>query len=115
MGATIGLLVLGSMPLGSIGVEQIDFEITWPGHGWLLALAMACQVVGWIAITHALPRLPGAHTSFAVLIQPVLTIIWGIFILDETPSFQQSLGMVMILVAIIAVTLYGSATTESQS
>ena len=62
-----------------------------------------------------LPRLPGAHTSFAVLIQPVLTIVWGIFILDETPSFQQSLGMVMILGAIIAVTLYGSATTESES
>ena len=115
IGATIGLLFLGSMPLGSIGVEQIVFAITWPGHGWLLALALSCQVAGWIAITHALPRLPGAHTSFAVLIQPVLTIVWGIFLLNETPSFQQSLGMFMILGAIISVTLYGSTTIESEA
>ena len=37
-------------------------------------------------------RLPGAHTSFAVLIQPVLTIIWGIFLLDESPSTSSRLG-----------------------
>ena len=115
IGATIGLLILDSMPLASIGVEQISFEITWPGHGWLLALALTCQVAGWIAITHALPRLPGAHTSFAVLIQPVLTIVWGMALLDEPPSFQQSLGMVLILGAIIAETLYASPPTGSHA
>ena len=72
LGATIGLLFLGLIPMESIGVQQISFEITWPSHAWLLLLAFSCQVAGWIAITYALPRLPGAHTSFAVLIQPVL-------------------------------------------
>ena len=32
-GATIGLLVLGSMPLSGVGIEAIDHTITWPGHG----------------------------------------------------------------------------------
>ena len=115
VGATIGLLFLGLMPLESIGVEQINFDITWPSHAWLLLLAFSCQVAGWIAITYALPRLPGAHTSFAVLIQPVLTIIWGIFFLDESPSTQQSAGMVLIFIAIIAVTMFGDAKAKPES
>ncbi|MAJ18545.1 MAG: EamA family transporter [Euryarchaeota archaeon] len=114
-GATIGLLVLGSMPLSGVGIEAIDHTITWPGHGWLLLLAITCQVVGWIAITYALPRLPAAHTSFAVLLQPVLTIVWGVLLLSESPSMQQSTGMILIFAAIIAVTLFGAAEDSTQS
>lgn len=109
-GATLGILILGSMPLTSVGIEAIDHSITWPNHGWLILLALSCQVIGWIAITYALPRLPAAHTSFAVLLQPVLTIIWGVILLNESPSLQQSAGMALIFAAIIAVTLFG--TTE---
>jgi drug/metabolite transporter (DMT)-like permease len=114
-GATIGLLVIGSMPLSGIGIEAIDHTITWPGHGWLLLLAITCQVGGWIAITYALPRLPAAHTSFAVLLQPVLTIVWGVLLLSESPSLQQSAGMILIFAAIIAVTLFGAAEDSAQS
>ena len=114
-GATIGLLVIGSMPLSGIGIEAIDHTITWPGHGWLLLLAITCQVGGWIAITYALPRLPAAHTSFAVLLQPVLTIVWGVLLLSESPSMQQSAGMILIFAAIIAVTLFGAAEDSTQS
>ena len=114
-GATIGLLVHGSMPLSGVGIEAIDHTITWPGHGWLLLLAITCQVVGWIAITYALPRLPAAHTSFAVLLQPVLTIVWGVLLLSESPSVQQSTGMILIFAAIIAVTLFGAAEDSTQS
>lgn len=109
IGATTGLLLAGIMPLSRLGIEPIDFSINWPGHGWLILLAISCQVFGWIAITHALPRLPAAHTSFAILLQPVLTILWGVLFLFETPSFQQISGMLMIFIAIIAVTLFGAA------
>ena len=107
-GATLGILILGSMPLTSVGIEAIDHSITWPNHGWLILLALSCQVIGWIAITYALPRLPAAHTSFAVLLQPVLTIIWGVILLNESPSLQQSAGLALIFAAIIAVTLFGA-------
>ena len=108
-GATLGLLILGTMPPSSLGIEAIDHTISWPNHGWLVLLAVSCQVIGWIAITYALPRLPAAHTSFAVLTQPVLTIIWGMLILGEEPSMQQSAGMVLILVSVISVTAFGDA------
>ncbi len=108
-GAAFGLLIIGIAPLRSIGIEPVEFSITMPGHAWLMALALSGQVVGWIAITYALPRLPAAHTSFAVLLQPVLTILWGVLLLSEEPSVQQIAGMVLIFSSIIAVTLFGRA------
>ena len=115
-GAALGLLVLGLLPLSSVAIEPLELQPTWPGHGWLIVLAMLCQVAGWLAIAHALPRLPAAHTSFAVLLQPVLTLVWGYVILhQEGHSQNQVIGIFLVLAAIIAVTLYGSATTESET
>ena len=111
IGAAVGLLLIGIAPLEGLDIEPINFTLSWPGHGWLILLAISCQIIGWIAITFALPRLPAAHTSFAVLLQPVLTIVWGVILLSETPSLQQMVGMTLIFSAIIAVTMFG----ESQS
>ncbi len=108
-GAALGLLVLGLLPLSSMAIEPMELQPTWPGHGWLIVLAMLCQVAGWLAIAHALPRLPAAHTSFAILLQPVLTLVWGYVILhQEGHSQNQVIGIFLVLAAIIAVTLYGS-------
>ena len=108
VGCAIGLLILSFLPLQSIYVEPIDFQPSLPTHGWLLALAILSQVMGWLAIAYSLPRLPAAHTSFAILLQPTFTIIWGIIFLSEAPSIQQSIGMFLILGSIIGVTVYGS-------
>jgi drug/metabolite transporter (DMT)-like permease len=107
-GCAFGLLILSFLPLQSIHVDPIDFQPTLPVHGWLLLLAILSQVVGWLAISYSLPRLPAAYTSFAILLQPVLTIVWGVILLSESPSLQQSLGMFLILGSIIGVTVYGS-------
>jgi drug/metabolite transporter (DMT)-like permease len=80
----------------------------WPGHGWLLLLALGPQVGGWIAISYALPRLPAAHTSFAILLQPVMTMVWGRLIFDEIPSLTQLSGVALVLAGIAAVTVQGS-------
>ena len=108
VGCAIGLLILSFLPLQSIYVEPIDFEPKFPTHGWLLALAFLSQVTGWLAIAYSLPRLPAAYTSFAILLQPTFTIIWGIILLSESPSMQQAIGMFLILGSIIAVNTSGS-------
>ena len=108
VGCALGLLILSFLPLQSIYVEPIDFQPSFPTHGWLLALALLSQVTGWLAIAYSLPRLPAAHTSFAILLQPTFTIIWGIIFLSESPSIQQAIGMFLILGSIIAVTISGS-------
>ena len=111
-GAALGLFVLGLMPLSGYAIEPLVLQPTWPGHAWLIVLALLCQVAGWLAIAHALPRLPAAHTSFAVLLQPVLTLVWGYVILDQDGHSQnQVIGIFLVLAAIIAVTLYGSTSS----
>ena len=115
-GAALGLLVLGFLPLSGAAIEPLEIQPTWPGHGWLMLLALLCQVAGWLAIAHALPRLPAAHTSFAILLQPVLTLIWGYLILNEDGHSQnQLIGIFLVLLAITSVTLYGSATNTVDS
>ena len=112
LGCAIGLVILSFLPLQSIYVDPIDFEPNFPTHGWLLALALLSQVIGWLAIAHSLPRLPAAYTSFAILLQPTLTIVWGILLLSESPSLQQGIGMFLILGSIIAVTVNGSVEND---
>ena len=114
-GCALGLLILSFLPLQTIHIEPINFTPTWPIHGWLLLLAFLSQVVGWLAIAYSLPRLPAAYTSFAILLQPVLTIIWGVILLAESPSLQQSIGMFLILGSIIGVTVYGSVDSSSEA
>lgn len=103
MEATLGA-VIASFVIGMVG-PGIQFEVTWPGHGWLLALALGAQVSGWLLIGYALPRLPAVETATIILIQPALTIVWGALIFGERPSLLQILGGVIVLagVAVVAV------------
>ena len=78
---------------------------SWPAHGWLLSLAVVSQVGGWLAIGYALPRLPAAETSTFILLQPVLTMVWGALIFSERPSPLQLTGAALVLagVGVVAV------------
>lgn len=90
-GATVALLILGVIQGG------LDFEFSWPAHGWLLVLAIGCQAIAWLMITYALPRLPAVETATIILIQPALTMVWGAIIFDERPSGLQIIGAIIIM------------------
>src|SRR5690606_22566630 len=93
-GAALATLVAAPL-LGGI-----DFVPSWPGHGWLVALAIGSQVVGWLAIGYALPRLPAAETSTFILVQPVLTMVWGTLLFAERPSLLQLTGAAIVLTGV---------------
>jgi len=76
----------------------------WPGAGWLVLLALSSQVLGWLAITVSLPRLPAALTSLLLTIQPIGSLAAGAAILAEAPSALQLLGAVAVLVALAVAT-----------
>jgi len=102
MEATLGA-ALASLVMGIVG-SNLDFAITWPAHGWLLAVAIGSQVSGWLLISYVLPRLPVAETATIILLQPALTIVWGAMIFGERPSALQIVGGLIILggVALVA-------------
>jgi drug/metabolite transporter (DMT)-like permease len=98
VGATAALAIYG------FSADAIDPTFTWPTHGWLALLAVGSQVVGWLAIGFALPRLPAVVTSFAVLLQPTLTMAWGRMIFSERIGTVQLAGVALVLGGIAAVT-----------
>ena len=69
-------------------------------HLWLLALALVSQVVGWLLIATALPRLPALATSVMLLIQPVFAIFWGVLIFGERQSVLQWIGSAIVLAGV---------------
>ncbi len=94
IGAAVAAFVLGSLGSG------IDLGLTWPAHGWLVALALTAQVAGWLLIGFALPRLPAAETATIILLQPALTILWGALIFGERPSGLQIIGALVVLAGV---------------
>ncbi|MDH3517855.1 MAG: DMT family transporter [Acidimicrobiia bacterium] len=101
--AVIGAAVVAS--LAGLIFGDLDLAPSWPAHGWLIALALGAQVIGWLGIGYALPRLPAAHTSFAILLQPSLTLAWGALIFDERASLVQAAGVALVLAGILMVSL----------
>jgi drug/metabolite transporter (DMT)-like permease len=104
--ATVGVAV-GSL-IASLVDPGFDLGLSWPAHGWLLGLAMAVQVGGWLFIAAALPRLPALETSVMLLLQPMATVLWGTLIFAEHLSLLQWAGAALVLGGIGALTLRGS-------
>lgn len=75
---------------------------TWPADGWLVALALACQVAGWLLLTSSIHRLPAGLTSVALLLQPVLTLLWGATLLHEPIGWPQLAGAAVLLAGVAA-------------
>lgn len=82
----------------------VDLAPSWPAHGWLIALAITSQVVGWLLIAVSLPRVPAALTSVILLLQPVASVGLSAAVLDERPSPVQLLGCAIVLVGVVAAT-----------
>ncbi|MCB0130972.1 MAG: DMT family transporter [Caldilineaceae bacterium] len=72
---------------------------------WLnfLALGILTQVMGQLAISFALGALPASLVSPTLLGQPVLTMVWAVLLLGETPTIWHLLGGVVLLIGILVV------------
>jgi drug/metabolite transporter (DMT)-like permease len=100
VGAVSSLLI--GLPLG-----EVDLVPAWPAHGYLLALAISSQVIGWLLISVSLPRLPAALTSVVLTLQPVGSVVLAMLLLGEAPSGFQLLGASTILFGLLLATARG--------
>jgi drug/metabolite transporter (DMT)-like permease len=73
---------------------------TWPAHLWLALLAIISQVIGWLLIAMALPRLPAVETSIMLLGQPIFSVIWGVLFFGERLSGIQWIGSALVLAGV---------------
>lgn len=68
---------------------------------YLFALGILCQVLGWLIISIALPRLPAALTALILLIQPLGGMAFAVVLLGEHPTLIQILGGAVILAGVL--------------
>ncbi len=94
---------LVTLPVGA-GLGELELEPTWPEHGWLVLLALTAQVAGWLLIAAALPRLPAALTSITLTLQPALSVVLAVILLDEAPSAVQLAGVGIIIAGVVLAT-----------
>ncbi len=102
--STVGTAV-ASLFIGLAFAPDFDLGITWPAHGWILALAISAQVVGWLLISRSLPQLPALDTSVLLLGQPMLAILWARLIYDESLGVNQWLGVALVLAGLVIFSL----------
>lgn len=105
--ATLGAAIAGLL-LGLATDPGFDLRPAWPAHGWLLALAVGSQTIAWWGILTVLPRLPALDTSVILLVQPVLTVVWGRLLFDERLSSLQWAGVASVLCGVALVVLVGA-------
>ncbi|MEV4148677.1 DMT family transporter [Amycolatopsis sp. NPDC049691] len=105
-GAQSQSLVLATLSAGAVavvlGVPTGTLDLT-PGaetFGWLVALAVVGQLIGWILISAALPRMPATTGATLMLLQPVGAVLLGIGLLGETPSVLQLIGCAGVVAAV---------------
>jgi drug/metabolite transporter (DMT)-like permease len=88
---------------------ELDLVPSWPAHGWLVTLALTSQVLGWLLIAVALPRLPASLTSVVLTVQPVGSVLLGIVLLGEEPAPLQLAGVAVVVGGILVATRRGAA------
>ena len=105
--ATLGAAVAGLL-LGLATDPAFDLRPVWPAHGWLLLLAIGSQTIAWWAILTVLPRLPALDTSVILLVQPMLTVVWGWLLFAERLSAFQWAGVAAVLAGVALVMIAGA-------
>jgi drug/metabolite transporter (DMT)-like permease len=111
--STVGMIA------GALASAVFDSRFTFaPGLTaslWLALLAIGSQVVGWLLIGVALPRLPVVETSVLLLGQPVFTVIWGVLLFDERLSALQWTGSAIVLAGVAALSVQRAPLPESEA
>lgn len=101
-GACLTCLVIG------LTSGHLDWTITWPAHGWLLALSLGSQVIGWTLISNVLPKLQALEASILLLLQPVCTVFWGRIFFTEILSTMQLAGVALVIGGVGWLSIRGS-------
>ena len=94
VGAAITSFVLGSCWQG------VDLTPAPVALAWLALLAVVGQVIGWVLIASALPRLPSSTGASILLLQPVGAVLLAMLLLAERPAVIQLVGCAVVIGAV---------------
>ncbi|WP_073761319.1 DMT family transporter [Streptomyces sp. CB02923] len=86
----------------------IDLSLDARAWAWLTALALIGQVLAWLVLTPALPRLAPNIGAALLLLQPVMAIVLGVAV-GERPTVFQFGGCALVVLVVWGVGRGGGA------
>jgi drug/metabolite transporter (DMT)-like permease len=98
--STMVVAIIAGVVLG-----ELDPVPHWPSHFWLALVGVTSQSIGYLMISISLPRLPASLVSIILLAQPVATVALARVLLDEQPSPEQLLGVLLVVGGIAVATI----------
>ncbi|WP_020671938.1 DMT family transporter [Amycolatopsis nigrescens] len=112
----VATIAAGAVAL-AIGLPWHGVDLTpgWPSFGWLIALAVSGQAVGWLFVAAALPRLSASVGATLLLLQPIIAVLLGVVVLGEDPSPLQFTGCAVVIAAVCFATLRPAKLTEGKA
>ena len=102
----IWLVGLGaSITLFGINLAFQNPLLGFDPNTWLifLASALVSQLIGYMALAYALGHLPASIVAPTMVLQPVVTALLAIPLLDEIPNQWQGIGSLIALIGIYLV------------
>lgn len=75
----------------------VDFAPGWAAIGWLLGVAVAGTVLGWLLVATMSPRLPSHVGAVLLMLTPVGAVVLGAVVLGERLTIVQMVGCVLVL------------------
>lgn len=90
-------LVTGLVGAATTGT---DLDLAASSWLWIALVALIGQVVPFLLLARASPRVAPNTAATLLLLQPVLSLVLGVLLLSETPVTSQLLGCAVVIVAV---------------
>ena len=100
LGCTITLLICCIFT----GSPLYGFSLS--SWAYLLCLGLITQVGGYFSINYALGYIDSSTVSILTLLQPILTAVFAIIVLNEAFTIYHIIGGVLVLVGLLAALLF---------
>ncbi len=78
-----------------------DFPVSGKTAAWLLAYAFVCGLLPYLLYTYGLSKMPPAEAAVIACIEPVAATLLGTFVLKESITVTQGLGIASVLLAVL--------------
>lgn len=88
-------------PFAIIYQEPIAQTLEWKNLSLLLIYSFVVHFGGWLLISKALKDLSRATVGLFLLLQPFLSVIWGITFFNEPWNIRQLIGATCFLIALV--------------
>ena len=91
--------------------------VVWDGrsHTIMIITAFMCQTLGWYLINNSITEIPAHEGSLLLMLQPLLSTVWGCIFFLEPLGAIQVFGIVLTLAGIIVYQLRSPSKTSAVS